>query len=116
MKSLRNLAAFLALFSLTGLSPAFAGTKSVVLVNSTSYTIYAFYASSSDASAWDTTDNLLGTQSIAPGAQVTVNIPDTSSECSYDLMAILYGTEQYAYDYSVNACDSNATWTIANPS
>lgn len=116
MKSLRNLAAFLALFSLTGLSPAFAGTKSVVLVNSTSYTIYAFYASSSDASGWDTTNNLLGSQSIAPGQQVAVNIADASSDCSYDLMAILYGTEQYAYQYTVDVCTSGATWTIANPS
>ena len=120
MKSTLSLAAFLALFSLTGLIPAFAdqGANSVVVVNNTSYSIYELYASSSSAASWDASSNLLGSQGIAPGQQVTVNIPssgwwDSGDACSYDLMAVLYGTQQYGYQYSVNVC-GGASWTITN--
>lgn len=113
MKLFRN---WLTLFILLGLARvASAGTLSAVVVNSTPYTIYQIYASSSDSSGWDMTNNLISGQSIPAGGQVTVNIGSTNSNsgdaCDYDLMGVLYGTSQYAYEYTFNACN-NGTWTI----
>jgi hypothetical protein len=88
------------------------GGKNIVVVNNTPYTVNELYASGSDSSSWDTTNNLLAGQTVAPGQQTTVNIADTSSECDYDLMGVLYGAAQHAYQYQVNAC-SGGTWTIS---
>jgi len=121
MKWLSSMAVLLALFSLTGITSAIAGSgggPNVVLTNNTSYTVNELYASSSDASGWNVSpsNNLLTGQIVQPGQSVTVNIPggwgdDGSDGCSYDLMAVLYGASQYDYDYGVNACDGGS-WTI----
>jgi hypothetical protein len=112
MKSVHKLAAMVVLFSVVGVSAAFAG-RSVVVTNNTSYTMTQFYASSSDASSWDTTNNLFAGQTLAPGQQTTINIGSTTGDdnCNYDLMAVLYGATQAAYTYSVNAC-SGGSWSI----
>jgi hypothetical protein len=113
MKSLRYLSASLALCGLIGGASAFAdGGRSVVVVNQTSYTLVSFYASSSDAAGWDTTNNLL-TGNVAAGGQTTIPISGNGGEdnCQYDLMGILDGASQAAYQYQVNACNGD-TWTI----
>jgi hypothetical protein len=71
----------------------------------------AFYASGSDYSAWDTDNNLLAGQTLAPGQQTTITINAQASDCTYDLMAVLQGANQYAYTYSVNPCNGDG-WTI----
>lgn len=117
MKFLRNLVIFLALFSVSGVTSAVA--QSVVLTNNTSYVVNRLYASSSSTSNWSTSpsDNLLAGQSVQPGQSVTINIPtgggdgDAGDGCAYDLMAVLYGDTQFAYQYQVNVCDGG-NWTI----
>ncbi len=114
MKSLRYLSILLVLFGVTGVtSPIDASSKSVVVVNNTPYTLTEFYASDSDSSTstWDTTNNLVAGQSVAPGQRITINISDGTSDCAYDLMGVLYGAAQYAYQYHVDACDGGS-WTI----
>ena len=113
---MKRVSYFLALLPLITMIAATSATadsgKTVVVVNNTPYTVNEFYASGSDSSSWDTTNNLLAGQTVAPGQQTTVNIADTGSECDYDLMAVLYGAAQHAYQYQVNAC-SGGTWTIS---
>jgi hypothetical protein len=82
------------------------------LLQATSYTLNELYASASDNADWDTTNNLLAGRIVGPGQQTTVSIADGSPACSYDLMGVLYGASQYAYQYQVNTC-SGAVWSIA---
>ena len=91
--------------------------KLVVVTNNTQYTMTQLFASPSSSSAdWDTTQNLyLG--SLLPGQVASINVDDGQGDCTYDLMAVLYGAAQPAYQYSVNACNNGltgASWTINN--
>jgi len=114
MKSMRYIAAMIVLFSIIGVTAAIAGTqKSVIVTNNTSYTLTEFYASASSASTWNTSENLFAGQTLAPGQQATININDGTQNCTYDLMAVLYGATQYTYSYSVNTC-SGGSWTISS--
>jgi hypothetical protein len=114
MKSIVKVAAMIVLFSIAGVGAAMAtNLKSVVVTNNTSYTMTQFYASSSDASGWDTTNNLFAGQSLAPGQQATIDVSSAGGgDCTLDLMAVLYGATQAAYTYSVNAC-GGGNWTIS---
>ncbi len=113
MKPLRFICAALMLFSLAGIPAASASQGSVVVTNSTVYTMTELYASPSDSSSWSTTTNLFAGQSLAPGQQATISIDTSSGECVYDLMAVLYGVAQYAYTYQVNVCGGSGTWSIS---
>src|SRR5208337_5088130 len=105
MKPLRYLFAILVIFGVTRATSALAhGSKSVVVTNNTAYTMTNFYASPSSSSDWSSSTDLLAGQTLAPGQQTTFNINDGTHHCHYDLMAILYGAAQYAYQYEVNAC------------
>jgi len=113
MKSMRYIAATIVLFIITGVTSAFASPKSVVVTNNTSYTMTEFYASASSSSTWSST-NLFAGQTLAPGQETTININDGLANCTYDLMAVLYGATQQAYTYSVNTCDDDGSeWTIS---
>lgn len=113
MKSLRYLSVVLVLFMTTIVSSAVANqAKTVTVTNNTTYTMSEFYASSSDSSSWDTSNNLLAGQTVAPGQATTITIADGLSACNYDLMAVLYGATQHAYQYRINACD-DGRWTIS---
>ncbi len=123
MRFLRCLITLLALFSLIGATSALAdssGGNTVVFTNNTSYTVDEFYSSNSDAASWNTasSNNLLAGQSVQPGQSVTINIPvsggydgDGGGGCSYDLMAVAYGSAQFAYQYGVNVC-GGGSWTL----
>ena len=112
MKSMQYLSALLVLLIPCVASEAFAsGGKTVLVTNNTSYTINEFYASPSNADGWDTGTNLIAGQSVAPGQAVTVTVADGRDDCTYDLMAILYGAAQYAYEYGVDTC-SGGVWSI----
>jgi|SRR5271156_2130586 len=117
MKSMRKIAAMILLFGIAAVGTAMAGNpKSVVVTNNTTYTMVEFYASTSDSSAWDTTNNLFAGQTLAPGQQTTITISDSGGdgddECNYDLMAVLNGATQAAYTYSVNTC-GGGSWSIS---
>jgi hypothetical protein len=113
MKSILKVTAMIVLFSIAGIGAAIAG-KSVVVTNNTTYTMIQFFASSSDASSWDTNNNLFAGQTLAPGQQATIDLGGNNGddECNYDLMAVLDGATQAAYTYSVDACDGGS-WTIS---
>jgi hypothetical protein len=117
MKSSRLLMALTLFVScgMAGVTSALAGTSSIVVTNTTSYTMNEFYVSSSAASAWDTTNNLITGSPIAPGQTATISVNTDNGNgddsCNYDLMGVLFGAAQFAYKYQVNVCDS-ASWTI----
>jgi hypothetical protein len=114
MKSLRLPAAFLILFSLIAVAGnTLADTRVVLVTNNTPYTLTAFYASWSYGTAtdWDTSNNLLAGNTLLPGLTVTVNVNDGTQHCHYDLMGILFGASQYAYQYGVDTCGAGV-WNI----
>ena len=112
MKSLNYLPVLLILFAIAKAPDAMAAnSKSVTVTNHTSYTMSEFYASASDNSGWDTSNNLLAGQALAPGHATMITIADGLAACNYDLMAVLYGSAEHAYRYQVNACGSG-TWTV----
>jgi hypothetical protein len=115
MKSLKYLSVLLVLSAVTNVPNTMAGSsKNVTVTNNTTYTMSEFYASSSDAGAWDTTNNLLAGQTVAPGQATTITIADGLDECTYDLMAVLYGAAEHAYQYQVNTCDGDsAHWSVS---
>ena len=121
MKLLRVLPVSFALLFLTGVTGAFAdgsGTLTATVVNNSSYTLNGIYASSSDAGNWtvNPSNNLINGQVIPPGQSVTVSIPNNGTGgCSYDLLGELFGSNQYDYEYSLNACNGD-TWTISSSS
>jgi hypothetical protein len=117
MKSLRYLTALVVLFGVIGVTTtAPADTKLIVVTNSTSYTLTAMYASPSAwTSDWNTSTNLLSPgQTIAPGQTTPVTISDGVDHCHYDVMGVLYGVAQYAYQYEIDACDGGR-WNISVP-
>ena len=116
MKPLRFLTASFALCSLLGASSAIAdgGGNHAVVVNHTPYTLVEFYASSSDSSGWDLTQNMLAGRTLPPGGQVTIPLSfngGSEGNCNYDFMGVLDGASQAAYQYAVNGCNGD-TWTI----
>jgi hypothetical protein len=114
MKSIRFALATLALTAAIFASGAGAladNTRSIVVTNSTPYTLTAFYASWYNDSGWDTTNNLLAGNTVQPGQTTTVYINDGTHHCHYDLMGILEGVTQYAYQYMVDSCDYG-NWNI----
>lgn len=114
MRSLRFPVTLLILFILTAVaSNTLADTRVVTVTNNTPYTLTGFYASWSNGTdtGWDTSNNLLGGNTVAPGQTTTINVSDGTPHCHYDLMGILFGITQYAYQYDVDTC-GGGIWNI----
>ena len=119
MKSLRILTALVLLglgASIAATCASAAVTATITVTNTTTYTMSEFYLSSSDAADWDTTTNLIAGLPILPGQSGTINVSlknngDDHGACNYDLMGVLYGAAQFAYQYQVDVC-AGPTWTI----
>ena len=75
--------------------------KNVEVINSTSYTLLAFYTSCADAIDWE--HELLDKGRLEPGQQIVVNIDDGTTHCIYDLKAVFRGVHKPAYRYHVDA-------------
>ncbi len=91
-------------------------TKSITVINNTTYTMTELYASSSyHATDWSGSSNLLSGQSVGPGQSLTVPISDGTNYCHYDFMGILFGAAQASYQYTINTCDGNSgKWAVTN--
>lgn len=73
------------LFALTN-SAAMALDRRVQINNNTSYTIVEFYASNTGTADWQ--EDILGSDVLASGSSVMVNIDDGSGYCKFDFLAV----------------------------
>ncbi len=68
-------------------APAWAGDDhNVKIINETSHTMISFYASNVSENDWQ--EDILGVDTLAPGADVTIDIDDGSGHCKYDFKAV----------------------------
>ncbi len=86
---IRVLAAAIALstISLFASAPAQAGSVSFTLVNKTSRTLEAFYASPPSTDDWE--EDILGVDVLNPGESVEITIDDGREDCQYDFKGVL---------------------------
>jgi len=114
MKSLKCLSILLVLFTMS-VPTAFASSGTITVSNGTAYTLTELYASPTSNATWDLTSNLLAGLTIAPGVSSTITIPGSSDDnCSFDLMAVLYGVAEHAYTYQVTTCHgASGNWTVS---
>ena len=75
----------LAILSASVVSAA-AMERQVQINNKTSFVITEFYASNTGTQDWQ--EDILGTEVLASGSSVTVNIDDGSGYCKYDFLAV----------------------------
>jgi len=85
------------------------------VTNNTSYVMTAFYDSPASSTDWNSANLLtpLG-QTVSAGQSLSINVLDASDSCTYDFMAVLDGSTQYAYTYSVDVCSGTGSWTISD--
>lgn len=79
------------LFALTN-SAAMAMERQVQINNQTSYTIVEFYASNTGTADWQ--EDILGSDVLASGSSVSINIDDGSGYCKFDFLAVFDDGEQ----------------------
>src|SRR5688572_26372948 len=79
------------LFALTN-SAAMAMERQVQINNQTSYTIVEFYASNTGTADWQ--EDILGSDVLASGSSVKINIDDGSGYCKYDFLAVFDDGDQ----------------------
>jgi hypothetical protein len=85
--------------------------RRVVVINNTSYVMYAFHASNVSRDSWE--EDILGDESIMPGERAGITIDDGSGYCLYDLRATFFTGDDFVpvYRYDANVCEINS-WTI----
>ena len=71
---------------------AMALDRKVQINNKTSYTIVEFYASNTGTADWQ--EDILGTDVLASGSSVMINIDDGSGYCKFDFLAVFDDGDQ----------------------
>ena len=69
-----------------GVVDAAALDRRVRINNHSSYDIVEFYASNTGSSSWE--EDILGSDVLASGSSVVINIDDGSGYCKYDFLAV----------------------------
>ena len=62
------------------------------IYNDTEFTIVEFYASNKGTNDWQ--EDILGTEVLAPGSSVMVNIDDGTGYCKFDFLAVFEDQDQ----------------------
>lgn len=89
--------------SLTAKS-ALAEDLQFTLVNNTSHPLAQFYLSHAGTNSWE--EDLLGSNVLPAGNQVTVNVADGRTTCTYDIKGVLDDGRSVEH-YAVDLCDLN---------
>jgi hypothetical protein len=84
--------------------------RHVLLINKSSRSIVAFYASNEDSDSWE--ENILSDRYLSPGYQIRVNVDDGTGHCVYDFKAVLRGGAT-AIGRSINVCQVSS-WTVTD--
>jgi len=79
--------------------------RRVQISNLTSYTIMEFYASNTGTSDWQ--EDILGSEVLASGDSVMINIDDGSGYCKFDFLAVFDDGEQLV-SADNNVCELDA--------
>ena len=84
--------AFTAVMLALTTTSAMAVERQVTINNQTSFTIVEFYASNTGTTDWE--EDILGTDVLASGASVNINIDDGSGYCKFDFLAVFDDGDQ----------------------
>lgn len=104
IQSIAALALASTVFALTN-SSAMALERKVQINNQTSYTIVEFYASNTGTADWQ--EDILGSDVLAAGSSVMINIDDGSGYCKYDFLAVFDDGDQLV-SADNNVCELDA--------
>ncbi|WP_332688184.1 hypothetical protein [Devosia sp.] len=85
IQSIAALTLATAVFALTN-SSAMALDRRVQINNQTSFVIVEFYASNTGTTNWE--EDILGSDVLASGSSVVINIDDGSGYCKFDFLAV----------------------------
>lgn len=104
LKALFATAALVVPMSLMLSAPAEAKRPNIVfrLLNKTSVTLTAFYASPTGVDDWE--EDILGEDVISPGDATRININDRRETCLYDFKAVFSDGDKVE-KYKVDICD-----------
>jgi hypothetical protein len=102
-------AAALSLSSAAGAAPDGKNRK-VVVQNLSNSVVRELYASPITAKTWE--EDLLGQKTLASGDSISANIDNGTTECYYDLKAVLASGKSWEHR-KVNVCAANK-WVIAD--
>jgi hypothetical protein len=110
-KSIAFVAAAIMLAAMPNAATAADGKNRKVLVeNISTQTLRELYASPITAKTWE--EDLLGQRTLTPGQSISANIDNGTTECNYDLKAVMAnGTEHVKR--GVNVC-AISKWTIGD--
>jgi len=75
--------------------------RHVLVVNNSGATVTRFYGSNSGAESWQ--EDILGANTLPPGASVNVNFDDGTGACSYDFKAV-FADGTSAVESGVDVC------------
>jgi hypothetical protein len=104
-----KIVAMLAAGGLLVASVAYAADRRVETVNKTGLTMTEFYASNTGASEWE--EDILGTDILANGDTVEVNIDDGTGKCRFDFKAVFQNGAELVRN-NINVCQiSTFTYT-----
>lgn len=104
-----TVAALLAIPSLASAAPDGKNRK-VEVQNISSQTVRELYASPITATTWE--EDLLGQRTLAAGASISANIDNGTTECYYDLKAVL-ANGKAVEQRRVNVC-ARSKWVIGD--
>lgn len=88
----KTVASLALVFLVAGVANASALDRRVQINNATSYDIVEFYASNTGTTNWE--EDILGSDILASGSSVMINIDDGSGFCKYDFLAVFDDGDQ----------------------
>ncbi len=96
-------ACVLAAITVLALSPAASALdRRVRIHNQTSFDMYYFYASNTDASTWE--EDIFGSSILPAGRYVTINIDDGTGYCLFDFKAVFSDGDEVV-SWRNNVCE-----------
>lgn len=101
MALFRN-AAFAAVAAATLATPALALDRRVTIVNNTGFTLTEFYGSNKGTNDWQ--EDILGSDVLPSGSQVSINFHDGSGYCKFDFKAVFEDGDVLVRE-NVNVCE-----------
>jgi hypothetical protein len=102
-RALRLIAGIAAVMAIAAPASAAADGKNrkITVVNLSSQTLKELYASPITATGWE--EDLLGTRTLDAGASIVANVDNGTSECYYDLKAVL-ANGKAVEERKINVC------------